>query len=72
MPATPARMRTASDRAHTATTGRTWARCRPLRSTNAFCAPMATMRESPTPNPVRVDWAAASEVMMETLGELAD
>ncbi|MFC5127999.1 hypothetical protein ACFPRL_33260 [Pseudoclavibacter helvolus] len=50
-PPMPSRMRSASERAHTATTARTCLRSRPWRSTNAFCAPIATMRERPKPNP---------------------
>ena len=43
MPHTPACSSTASDKAHSATTGNTCSRRKPWRSTNAFCAPMAMM-----------------------------
>src|SRR5215218_4624489 len=60
LPATPARMRTASDAAHIATTALTCSSRRPCRRTKAFCAPMATISERPIPSPAR---AASSPVV---------
>ena len=51
MPATPATISTTSERAYTATTRPTWLRRRPCRSTNAFCAPIATIRDRPVSRP---------------------
>lgn len=44
-------IRTASDTAHTATTGRTCLPRSPCRSTKAFWLPIATISESPSANP---------------------
>ena len=49
----PTAMRTRSLRAQIATTSPMCSRRTPCRSTQAFWAPMATMRPSPVPKPVR-------------------
>jgi hypothetical protein len=51
MPPTPAAMSTASDTAQIAATTNTCSRRMPWRSTNTFCAPMATMSDRPRPKP---------------------
>ena len=53
IPATPALISTASESAHTSTTGPTWWRASPQRRTNAFWLPMATMSVRPAAKPVR-------------------
>src|SRR5688500_4372497 len=60
LPATPARMSTASDTAHTVTTAGTCSSRRPCRRTKAFCAPMATLSERLSPSPAT---AASSPVV---------
>src|SRR5215218_7833961 len=65
LPATPARMRTASDTAHTATTAVTCSTRSPCRRTKAFCAPMATIKERPSPSPAT---AASSPVVTSNDG----
>src|SRR5699024_5537875 len=52
-PATPAMMSAASDNAQTATTASTCWRRMPCLSTNTFCAPIAMMRDRPSPSPAR-------------------
>ena len=54
MPATPATIRTTSATAQIATTMPTCWRARPCRSTNAFCAPIATISDRPVTSPVSV------------------
>src|SRR5215217_4987933 len=65
LPATPARMRAASDTAHTATTALTCSRRSPCRRTKAFCAPMATISERLSPSPAT---AASSPVVTSNDG----
>ena len=50
-PRRPATMRTASESAQIAATTKTCSRRMPCRSTNRFCAPIATMSEKPRPRP---------------------
>src|SRR5262245_53997971 len=50
-PPTPSAIRTASEIAQIATTASTEWRRMPCRSTNAFCAPMATINDRLVPNP---------------------
>lgn len=50
-PAMPATISTASEIAQIRQTGSTCARISPCRSTKAFCAPIATISESPRANP---------------------
>src|SRR5699024_10420765 len=54
IPATPARMSVRSETAQIATTEATCARRIPCRRTNAFCAPITTMSESPVNAPVAI------------------
>src|SRR6218665_4010137 len=50
-PNTPRQISSTSDSAHNPTTGPTWLRSSPWRSTSAFCAPMAMIRLAPVSQP---------------------
>ncbi len=66
-PATPATMSTRSEAAQTATTASTCSPRRPCRSTKAFCAPIATMSDRPSPRPEAAARRCAS-ITPATLG----
>src|ERR1700691_3355727 len=62
IPVTPATMSTTSESVHTVTMGPTCARRSPWRSTNAFCAPIATIRERPVSRPAREEFSTVQTV----------
>ena len=62
-PDTPARISKASEKAHTEHKINTCCLSKPALKINAFWAPIATIKESPKPNPARKVFIAISETL---------